>query len=112
MVPSNSSRSRSRFWCCDALLCGADDANVVVVFVVLLSRATTPLMMLFVGCRRIMGTEDTRPKAGTHRCDDDVNDDDMTSRRIDDDDNANDDDDDGVGGLAGGGGVKALVRVR
>ena len=61
-------------------------------------------MMLFVGCRRIMGTEDTRPKAGTHRFADDVNDDDMTSRRIDDDVN-----DDGVGGV---GGVKALVRVR
>ena len=103
MVPSNSSRSRSRFWCCDALLCGADDANVVVVPVVLLSRATTPLMMLFVGCRRIMGTEDTRPKAGTHRFDDDLNDDDMTSRRVDDVH------DDCIGGV---GGVKALVRVR
>ena len=129
MVPSNSSRSRSRFWCCDALLCGADDANVVIVVVVvvvvpgvLLSRATTPSTMLFVGCRRliVMGTEgNTRPKAGTHRCDDDVNDDDMTlSRRSidDDDDNANDDDvnDDGVVSLGGGGGgVKALVlRVR
>ena len=125
MVPSNSSRSRSRFWCCDALLCGADDANVVIVVVVvvvvvpgvLLSRAMTPSMMLFVGCRRliVMGTEgNTRPKAGTHRCDDDVNDDDMTSRRIiDDDDNANDDDvNDGVVSLGGGGGVKALVRVR
>ncbi len=122
MVPSNSSRSRSRFWCCDALLCGADDANVVIVVVVvvvvvpgvLLSRATTPSTMLFVGCRPrliVMGTEgNTRPKAGTHRCDDDVNDDDMTSRRIDDDDNANVNDD-GVASLAGGG-VKALVRVR
>ena len=50
-----------------------------------------------------MGTEDTRPKAGTHRFDDDVNDDDMTSRRIDDVH------DDCIGGV---GGVKALVRVR
>ena len=79
-----------------------------------LTSTTTPSMMLFVGCRRliVMGTEgNTRPKAGTHRCDDDVNDDDMTSRRIDDDDNANVNDD-GVASLAGGGGVKALVRVR
>jgi len=100
VVPSNSSRSRSRFWCCDALLCGADDANVLVL--VLLCATTS---MLFVGCRR-MGTEDTRPKAGTHRFDDDVNDDDMTSRRIIDDDDVNDD---CIGGV---GGVKALVRVR
>jgi len=51
-----------------------------------------------------MGMEDTRPKAGTHRDEDDVNDD--MSRRIDDEDDVNDD---GIGGV---GGVKALVRVR